>query len=382
MSLRNRFVALSTLALATALPASAQLIGADEVLRRLEKSITGSQLQAASKPAEFLADIRRFRAEAPAMEPAKAAAAWLALFDRAASLGQPTADPDSRVMDTEINATVGTHSVLAALPAPEAWPALREAARSRAKAKADTRSLGLRLLTDLLANDRKAAEATLVEIERAAGALAPGERESMRAQAGYLRAELARLYGSREEVAATFVASLEGQRSSRYDGTPVPDLVGLVGEARAAAILRDALVRPVALSVPEGDATRALAKRVALEQIANLRVAQWGLVDGIDTAALYEAMEKRFVGKRADGPRGEERFEPNRREADTYYFLALVVAGRHADAERMLRAIVGDAPLHLPKPAVDALERAGKNEALYAFLHALLERHPDLRAGP
>ena len=358
-------------------PAFAELLDADELLRRLEKNVPGAQLQVASKPAELLADIRRFRAESPAMEPRKAAEAWLALFDRAVAMGPLGMESgDFRALDVETRNMVGVQSVLAALPAPEAWPMLREAAAARAKRAPDQRALTLRLVTEFLTGERAASAATLSALESEAGRLPPQEREAMRMQLAFLRAERAKLYGSREEVAAAFVSSVEAQRRA-YGGVAVPDLVGLVGEARAQAILREALSRPVQFSVPEGARTRALARRVALERIEMLPVPQWGLVDSIEAADLYEALQRRFGGKAPTSP--EERFGSSKGDADAYYFLHLVIAGRHDAAEKALRADFGDGPLELPRRALEALERAGKNEELFQFLHALLGRHPDLR---
>jgi len=357
-------------------PAVAELIGADEVLRRLEKSIKGEQLASPSNAAGLLADIQRFRAESSAMEAGKAAERWLALYDRAASLGSVTFDGDLRVFDAEISNVVGVQSLLASLPQPASWPALREGANARAgQAPADTRALALRFVTEMLAADHAAAAATLAEIERAAAKLPPKEREALRSHAAYARAETARLYGSPEEVAATFAASLDARSKREYREASVPDLVGLVGEARAAAILREALAKPVRLRVAEGDHTRALARRLALEQVASLRVAQWALVDTIEAAELYEALVRRF-GK--DTP-PEERYGA-KADADAYYFLHLVVKGRHADAENALRTAAGEREFHLSRRAVSALQRAGYNEALYSFLHTLLERRPEVRA--
>src|SRR5260370_16212613 len=125
-------VLLLLVGLANAIPALAELLGADEVLRRLEKTIQGAQLQSPSKAAELLADIQRFRAEPGAIDARKAADAWLRLYDRVASLGQPRFWRDYRPFDAETSNVVGLQSVLTALPSPDSWPALREGPSSRA----------------------------------------------------------------------------------------------------------------------------------------------------------------------------------------------------------------------------------------------------------
>jgi tetratricopeptide (TPR) repeat protein len=362
-----------TIMMASAFPVRADLLGADELLKRIEKGATAESAQRASPAAALLDDIRRFRANAPTLNAKQAAEAWMALYERAERLGSSHWQGDTRTFDAEIGGGVGVQSVLASLPAPAAWPLLREAARARAKkAPAEARALALQQLTELLVGDRLAAAATLAAIDRLADRLPPQERDQARAEAAAIRATVARLYGTPQEIAASFVASLE-MRTGRGADVAIPDLAGLVGPAQAEAILRAALSKPVSLHVPEGLETRTLARRLALEQLAGLRVAQWGLVDGVEAAGLYEALTRKF-------PAGGEGFAGHKREADTYYFLHLVIAGRHADAEEALARIAGKQSLYLPKRAVEALQRAGHNEALFRFLHALLKRRPELRA--
>jgi len=70
-----------------------------------------------------------------------------------------------------------------------------------------------------------------------------------------------------------------------------------------------------------------------------------------------------------------------RRQADLYYFLDMVIAGRHADAElAMARASRRGDSLHVPKQAMAELARRGQNAAVYAYLADLLGRKPQLPA--
>ena len=329
---------------------------------------------------KLMADIQGYRAASADMDPKKAADEWLALHDRVRELGSER----GFVWDPGTTSPLGIESVFAALPGPRAWPAMREAANARVqKSPEDSGALGLRYVTEQLTGDRKAAAATLDAIERLPKS-AGRDPEALSAQVAYVRSEAARLYGSREEIAASFVASLDARGKDAYDDVEVPDLVGLVGEAKARAILREALTKPVRLRVPEGEQTRALAWRIALEQVGSLPVPQWGLVDSMEAAPLYEALERRFSGP--DAKKVENKMERyggydrRKSDADTYYFLHLVVKGRHADAEKALRNLVGGNELHLPKREIDALRRAGYHEALYKFLHDLLGRRPEMRA--
>ncbi|HEX9844735.1 MAG TPA: hypothetical protein VGC20_18385, partial [bacterium] len=74
---------LAVVALAVAIPVLGVLLGADEVLRRLQKAVASPQVPPPDA-AQLLVDIQRFRGEADTLDAAKAAADWLALYDRAA----------------------------------------------------------------------------------------------------------------------------------------------------------------------------------------------------------------------------------------------------------------------------------------------------------
>jgi tetratricopeptide (TPR) repeat protein len=365
----------------------AGLLGADEILRRIETRPAAADKDALSVAAQLLADIQRYREQADALDSKQSAQAWLSLFDRASRIGRLSWQGEYREFDRETNNVVGLQSVLASVPPPDAWPALLEAARGRAAAQnGNVEAHSVRLLAELLAGNRSAAEQTLNAVAAIVARQAPQEREAKQAQVAHLRAEIARLYGSPAEVTTAFLVSLETQGKRPFGEVTVPDLVGLVGAERAESILTQALGKPVRLAVPEGDATRRIARRIALAQVASLPVAQWGLVDSIEGAALYEALERRFVGAAARDARGPQaaaadaQVEFRKRDADAYYFLAQVIQGRQDEAERVLRAIAGEQSLHVPRPAIEALQRAGHHQALYRFLHAALGRRPELRA--
>jgi tetratricopeptide (TPR) repeat protein len=387
MSFHARCFALAAAVAAFNPGLAADLQPADSVLKRIGKG-TASEPPGSSETAKLLADIVAYRGKSASLPPETAATQWLALWDRARALGPARTSSDYSALDPDTRRPVGLTSVLASLPQPAAWPALRRQALSRAKQKPDDPgSLGLQLITELLAGDKAAVFQSLAAFERSLNASAPAERERRRAGIDRTRALAYKLYGSREQIAEAFLASTDFSASSRYRlALDVPDLVGLVGPEKAATLLRQALRKPISLHVPEGEATRALARKLALSQLATLRKPQWGLIDGVGTASLYEAMQKRFdpaAGEAKGRVAGEDQEATDyaRRVADTYYFLDMVIAGRHEDAERaMVRAAGSSGGLNVPREAMAALVRAGKNEAVYAFLAKLLERRPELQA--
>ena len=69
-----------------------------------------------------------------------------------------------------------------------------------------------------------------------------------------------------------------------------------------------------------------------------------------------------------------------RRQAATYYFLSLVLHDRSDQAQLVLASLTGAGALDLPKPAVAALEKAGRSQELFAFLKSLLVAHPEVPA--
>lgn len=372
--------------------ASAQALDlqpADAVLARLAKRDAAEATNKPSVAATLMKDIAAYRSQAAQLAPPVAAAQWLALWDRALAAGQEDHRGDMNAHDTATQAPVGPQSLLASLPAPEAWPALRAEAVQRAtKSPTDPRALGLRLLGEVLTRDVAAARQSLLVFERLAAAAAPDDREGRLMAISDTKALLYKLYGSREEIAAAFSATVDAQARQSYRLTvTVPDLVGLLGAAKAESLLADALKKPVSLWVPEGEATKALARKLALRDVSRLRKAQWALVDSIGTATLYEALRARFDPRTttattapADDTDAADGYE--RRQADLYYFLDLVIAKRHAEAERaMLRASGsrGD-ELHVPRQAMAELVRRGENAAVHGYLSALLARRPQTPA--
>jgi tetratricopeptide (TPR) repeat protein len=351
---------------------------AAEVLGEIEKSSEASRPHSSGTPASrLLADLQQFRAESSGPDPALVATRWFRLLDRAAELDAGT-NNDLSTYDPLTQMPVGELSLLQSLPPPEAWPALRaEAVRRAAASRGETRALGLRFLTEVLAGDQAAATKSLEAIEAAARQLAPRERMPLDVALRSARASLARLYGDVDQRVTAFRESLT--RGAEYEQTRIPDLVAMVGEARATELLQDVALSPTMLSIEGGAATRGLVRRLVIADVARMRVPQWSLVDSVDAAPLYQAIQQRF-------PRPEEQsgesgmFDWQRRVATLYHFLAMVKDGKQAEAEEALSDLAGNNDIYVPREAVDALQRASLNEPLFRFLHVQLERRPELRA--
>jgi len=391
MSFRRHTGVAWAIACALAAPAfarAADLQPIDAVLGRIEPRSADTAAAAATPAATLARDIVAFRTRVEQMPAPQAASAWLALWDRAVALEPKQAANDYDAYDPATRSLVGPRSLLSALPAPEAWPAIRAQADARAAKNPDQLAVrALQFLADVLSRDADAARQTLAAVERLASSEGIGDRELRLYAIGETRSLLYKLYGTRAQIADAFRASVDGRTKQMFGrGVDVPDLVGLLGPVEAEALLADALKKPVTLQVPEGAATQALARRVALRDVATLRKPQWALIDGVGSAALYEAMSARFDPK-VDGapgtPGDEESGETDyqRVQADLAYFLDLVVAGRHADAERaMVRVSRRGEWLVVPKQAMAELARRGQSAAVHAYLADLLRRRPELPA--
>jgi tetratricopeptide (TPR) repeat protein len=380
-------LAFLALAAASASAAPAKLHTAEEVLRQIERP-AGEKSQASateSDGAKLLGDIQRYRNESAALAPNDAAARWFALYDRAADATPADAQMDFAAYDLAIMQAVGVPSMLASLPPPAAWREFRrEAAQRAARAPSDREALALRFLAELLAGDRAAATVTLDTLDKIFGELPGDERGAARAKLALARAGVTKAYGSTAEIAAGFELEVRAG-GNEYGYLEAPDLVGLVGEQRAAELLKQAISGASTLRIQSGDATRKLARRLALENIGNMRVPQWQLADSVDSAALYEAIERRFDPASANSARADESAQqPDRdyrsSEATAWYFLASVIAGKQSDAERALVKLSRGGSLYIPRDAVQALRRAGQDDALFRFLHAQLERRPEIGA--
>lgn len=382
-----QWVVLLAFAASSAPAAPTKLRTAEEVIRQIERPAGNASQSSATESdgAALLKEIQRYREESATLAPAEAATRWFALYERAAHAAPAEQQMDFAAYDLTTMQAVGVPSMLASLPPPSAWRAFRqEAAQRAARTPADREALGLRFLAELLAGDHAAAHASLDALDKLFADLPADERESARMELVRARAGITTAYGSATDIAAGFELQLRAG-GELYGYIEAPDLVGLVGEQRATALLTQAIAGDSMIRIQSGDATRKLARRLALENIGNMRVAQWQLADSVDSAALYEAIEKRFDPASATPARTDESApQPNRdyrsTEATAWYFLASVIAGKQSDAERALVRMSRGSSVYVPRDAVQALRRAGQDEALYRFLHAQLERRPEIGA--
>ena len=383
-------------AVALSATAAEPLQGAIALLDSLSDKIgkTDTAPKPVSDGARLRFDLTNFTARSAALTPGVAAQEWVSLADRLASLPPPMRDravpgeePPPQVQD-----------LIAALPPPAAWDELAKiiAARPAPAALKDTREFGLRMLARALTGDSpglaglaSAFEALLVKAKRDdAIQLVHAFRALDEALLALSDDPKAILAGVERQLAAA-----ESDNDHGYSSITLPDLVVAVGETNATPFIRRALFsKSRALSI-QGKATEALARKIALAEINELKVPRWELVRSIEALELYEAMARKFTQPVPKAPANsvealaQVEKEPSidqyeKLQANTYYLMALIVRGRTADAAAFARRTADEAEqaggFRVEGEAVASLERAGFTSALDEFLFELLTPNPEL----
>ncbi len=170
--------------------------------------------------------------------------------------------------------------------------------------------------------DAKAARAELEKVELEFSAKHGAEMAGMRT---LMSNQAVRLY---------YIEQFQEAGAAKRERAPmdvqVPDnLVRRAGAERAEALLRRALALPARLEVDEADVeTLQLGRRLALELVETLRVAQWDLTAGESGGALFEALKRRF-------PKQASLTEHAYTQALVWRIVGLVKEGRIGEALTM-----------------------------------------------
>lgn len=201
----------------------------------------------------------------------------------------------------------GFDLMITVLPPPATWPLLAEAIHARpiGEGQKALREHCLRLLATLLLADEEAQRRELRAMDQFVAEFSDSwQRKSIAQRLQSLTDALAALSDNPLLEVESFERRLDYlQQVSDPDdlgimsmtGLVTPDLVTLVGEAKAESLLRRAVVVPVMLEVAEGEETQRLARRLAVELIDKLRKPQWKLCYSMTAAELYEALDARFL---------------------------------------------------------------------------------------
>ncbi len=362
--------------------------GANALLEKLSAEAKGNAPGLGSL-AKLRSDVNAFPEASAKLAPEEAANQWLALMDRFAKLTREELQETSAA-GVGNEERMSFQTLIAALPAPAAWDALvkQTEAMPASEDAVGFRATLLKLTTHWLTHDSAAAEKDHAALDALLAKTKGSARDYAHQQSLSLSAAL--LHGSDDGEA--FLKWLNAmldesakKKSSRFSGNnvvqlEVPDLVSLVGAKKTEDFLRRALAtKGVEIEAKEGDATRKLAQKLALEMVRDLKLPQWSLAESLDATELFEAMTKKFPDKEKEDPDASDFYSSNSRDkAQTYYLFGLLAKHRKDDASALAFKLGGKLTSSLTSDAIRSLEKAGLTRELADFFHGLLGQKPEL----
>lgn len=276
---------------------------------------------------------------------ADAPTGWFALYADYRALPK-----EARALtDPRVGRSLGILSLIALLPDPANWPAMRDEAGRRASqlaAKSDAHdeymsTLALNLLFDSLLNDT-AAQARTLDALHAAAAVAPKERKE---QAEPILDEWRRylvVEAGSVDPTIEFKRRLDEASPDADCCINLDSLVGRAGAVRARAFLEHALFeRNIQLGFYGNDGTLELGQRLALQQPSRLARVQWGLVGGARALEVFYAMAmladcRQRICMQATTPDFDRALALAPRFVRARLLRPLIEVGEDAHAERLL----------------------------------------------
>ncbi len=381
----------ATLVLSAASPGMTQdYLGASNVLVQVASRNASPAAKEKTDPAAQLRDdLKTFRESMTNLAPADAAQHWLDLVDRVAKVQR------QQMLNYNPNSIqIQPDDVLGALPSPSVWSALAAAiaARPAAKSGEEIREAGLRLLATALTGDTVGRNLEIGNLQAKA--------KTADQQSAYFYNNILQQLGQAtlamsddpDDILKSLGYQLAYGNNQGVQQLQVPNLVSLIGVEKTEAFLRKALVAPnVALQFNAPNETSRLAQKLALELMAQLKTAQWGLVNSLDAVGLYEALDKRFgpstnslaalTGLTNDIPDANpasDMGDNQKQAAEVYYLLGLISQDRTADAVAVAKKLKGQNVEYMFDDAFKAMENAGFTSTLDNFFHELLAQDPTL----
>ena len=336
--------------------------GASALVEKLASAPQAPSIAPGAKddPVQLSRDLKAFSKQVSTLAAPDAAQQWLALFDRRVALRD--------------RAGGLTQELMQALPGPESWPELQKLVEARGPGQqADPQAHSFLLLMVHTLNDAEGKQwddlGAMTSALSSSKATSPNS-QTWGASALLMLGSKLSAVASQPEAVETFwnqiLAILEKTPANLNDqnqdnNLELPDLVTLLGRAKAEPILRRALLLPnTEFSKINGKETADLARKIALANLDKLQQPPWFLTESLDGSDLYVALLKKFPA------------DPNNNGA-IYHVLALVVQGQPDEAVKAAANINGAS---LEDAATQAA-KAGYGLQVYDFLHALLKAQPE-----
>ncbi len=355
------FALLLFLAAGQTAPTAQRLKGAEKIIAAMGGSGAADPLGAeAAKKVE--AKIKAFGAVCERLAPADAAAKWFALFEEASKKWKSE--------DAYRPETLSAETAMGALPPPSAWPPLKALIYSKTMGLNDRRSIELRLFAELLTNDLKAAEASIVSL------LQP-KAGSERDDALTLYTELAEGSGDRAlmERAVSEMMDAVARHSAvndNWEGLPE-----LLGETKATEVFRKIIdIDPALLDGVEGRESRKIILKLILERPSKISKPLWKFASHLDAAAMYPVFAKRWLDEPAGGffPTDDAKA---RTAATIAYALSLEIEGKHTEAVALADDAAWQATEYDSAVYTNAARNEGVAQAYLRLMVGVAAKHPE-----
>lgn len=357
-------------------PAAEEYLGAQAALAKAAKiaAAAAASSEGGNPADQLISELNAFTVSLPTLEPKAAALQWLAFNNRAASFSIHSVQGDYEKLQK-----LSFESLVLTLPPPSAWEILRDsvAAENPAEKASSLRALLLRWYFDRLLGNVANLERDYPKIAQAVADL-----DADRLNAQHLLDPLDKMFFSVSDNGDAILKILEqrletaARSSSRMDFpryTPpfeVPDLVTLLGEKRAGAFLVRALSEiSGSLAVYDGIETAKLARKIALEELNDLKAPQWRLACSLEAGDLYSALVKKFPPDESN---------PDFQRARSYELLRQLAAGKIAEAVELALAITKREPSAISFGAQEMTRNPARASAVSQFFYELLSRNPNL----
>ncbi|MEM6333250.1 MAG: tetratricopeptide repeat protein [Planctomycetota bacterium] len=385
-------------------------------IRGAQAAIAAIQDEPAPASAPLTLDDRyaQWMADVDAMPPEQAAQGWLDLVDAWSAESHES--------------SIAWRQLVQALPHPDAWDAMQQAVDAIPASRDIDASLhrhALQLATATLHADRDRTQQAMLDLAKTIQRLPSDQRRWLADTLADIQLHVAAVDSDPAQLVDAITRQIAQARAHQRDmgHTPtleMPDLVARLGHDQAEALLRDAIVSHALVSIEEGQPTAALARRLAIELVDDMKTPQWSLVRSPQDLTLFEALVARFEPPADEAPNeqdnqdaqddsnqgfslggmlrslmGADNPEPAalaqhdwnldfaRERAERTYLLALISAGRIEDAIARLDPADGSpVEVGLPYNAVEIIVENGFAEQAFALLDRLVADNPASRLWP
>ena len=364
---------------------AADLQGARGLIEAVQQASTAEEPEEEKKATPldaFGKKVDDFAREVGSLSDQEAATRWLGLMDELDAL-------------SAVDKSKGFQDLFKALPPPRTWKSLAGAVEARPSKSGDDQlvEIGLRLLAHTLVNDAGARAEDIEQLTELASKLGSEQQYALRS----IQQSLERAILDSAEDPEMILNSLERQlikRAGQDSGyLNLPNLVSVVGEAKAEAFLRKAIQSDVRLNISGNNRTAILVRKLALELIDELKQPQWNLANSLQAVELYEAMEEKFAKPAKPAPTtttpsvpgfpninlvDEEPDDYQKAGARMYYMLGLITRDRIDDAIEVAKVVGKGRSRSLDPNVLKQLHNLGFTQQVNRFFHRLLSENPDL----